>query len=106
MTLRKRFGTGCYSSRPLLSRGELAEITDVHRRPSTTGSDTKERSNGDTELTSKSPFLRYSVSPCLGIKSMTIDGYYTTEIGLKQELGDDGQLFLGQFPGCTHPEHS
>jgi hypothetical protein len=39
------------------------------------------------------------------IKSMTINGYYTTEIGLKQELGDDGQLFLPQFPGCTHPEH-
>jgi glucoside 3-dehydrogenase (cytochrome c) hitch-hiker subunit len=39
------------------------------------------------------------------IKSMTINGYYTTEIGLRQELGDDGQLFLGQFLGCTHPEH-
>jgi glucoside 3-dehydrogenase (cytochrome c) hitch-hiker subunit len=39
------------------------------------------------------------------IKSMTINGYYTTEIGLRQELGDDGRLFLGQFPGCTHPEH-
>ena len=39
------------------------------------------------------------------IKSMTINGYYTTEIGFRQELGDDGQLFLGQFPGCTHPEH-
>jgi hypothetical protein len=39
------------------------------------------------------------------IKSMTIDGYYTTEIGLRQELGDSGQLFLGQFEGCTHPEH-
>lgn len=39
------------------------------------------------------------------LKSMTIDGYYTTEIGLKQELGDDGQLFLLQFPGCNHPEH-
>jgi hypothetical protein len=39
------------------------------------------------------------------IKSMTIDGYYTTEIGLRQELGDDGQLFLAQFAGCNHPEH-
>jgi hypothetical protein len=36
---------------------------------------------------------------------MTINGYYTTQIGLRQELGDDGQLFLAQFPGCTHPEH-
>ena len=39
------------------------------------------------------------------IKSMTIDGYYTTEIGLGQELGDTGQLFLARFAGCDHPEH-
>jgi hypothetical protein len=39
------------------------------------------------------------------IKVMTINGYYTSEIGLRQELGDNGQLFLPQFPGCTHPEH-
>jgi hypothetical protein len=39
------------------------------------------------------------------IKSMTITGYYTTEIGLRQELGDDGRMMLGVFEGCTHPEH-
>lgn len=39
------------------------------------------------------------------IKIMTINGYYTFEIGLHQELGDDGVLFMPQFPGCTHPEH-
>lgn len=39
------------------------------------------------------------------IKSMTIDGYYTSEIGLRQELGDSGELFLAQFAGCDHPEH-
>jgi hypothetical protein len=39
------------------------------------------------------------------IKTLTINGYYTTEIGLRQELGDDGQLILPQFTGCTHPEH-
>lgn len=39
------------------------------------------------------------------IKSMTINGYYTTEIGLRQELGDDGQLFLLEFSGCDHPDH-
>ena len=39
------------------------------------------------------------------IKSMTITGYYTSEIGLKQELGDDGQLFFAEFKGCDHPEH-
>jgi glucoside 3-dehydrogenase (cytochrome c) hitch-hiker subunit len=39
------------------------------------------------------------------LKSMTITGYYTTEIGLRQELGDDGRMVLAVFEGCTHPEH-
>ena len=39
------------------------------------------------------------------IRSMTISGYYTTEIGLRRELGDDGVLATEQFVGCTHPEH-
>jgi hypothetical protein len=39
------------------------------------------------------------------IKSMTLTGYYTSEIGMRQELGDDGQLFFAEFKGCTHPEH-
>lgn len=39
------------------------------------------------------------------IKTLTISGYYTTEIGLRQELGDDGRLMLATFTGCTHPEH-
>ena len=39
------------------------------------------------------------------LKSMTITGYYSTEIGLRQELGDDGILMAASFPGCTHPEH-
>ncbi|MEP6917828.1 MAG: gluconate 2-dehydrogenase subunit 3 family protein [Acidobacteriota bacterium] len=39
------------------------------------------------------------------IKSMTITGYYSTEVGLQQELGDDGRLVLATFEGCTHPDH-
>jgi hypothetical protein len=39
------------------------------------------------------------------IKSMTITGYYTSEIGMREELGDDGMLFFAEFKGCTHPEH-
>jgi len=39
------------------------------------------------------------------LKSMTITGYYSAEIGLRKELGDDGQLVLAEFKGCTHPEH-
>ena len=41
----------------------------------------------------------------LAIKSMTIDGYYTSEIGLMQELRDSPQMFLAEFTGCDHPEH-
>src|SRR4051812_44547983 len=37
------------------------------------------------------------------LKSLTITGYYTTQIGLQQELGDDGKLVLAEFKGCTHP---
>jgi hypothetical protein len=39
------------------------------------------------------------------IKAMTITGYYTSEIGLRQELGDDGVLAQATFEGCGHPEH-
>lgn len=39
------------------------------------------------------------------IKGMTVTGYYTSEIGLKEEIGDDGQMFFAEFKGCTHPEH-
>jgi hypothetical protein len=39
------------------------------------------------------------------IKSLTVTGYYTTEIGLRQELGEDGMLFLPDYPGCQHPAH-
>jgi hypothetical protein len=39
------------------------------------------------------------------IKSMTIVGYYTSEVGVRQELGDDGTLVFAEFKGCTHPEH-
>jgi hypothetical protein len=38
-------------------------------------------------------------------KAMTIAGYYSTDIGLRQELGDDGRLMLASFDGCTHPDH-
>jgi hypothetical protein len=39
------------------------------------------------------------------IKSMTADGYYTSQVGLVQELGYKGNTALAAFPGCNHPEH-
>lgn len=38
------------------------------------------------------------------LKGLTIDAYYSTEIGLVQELGYQGNTYLAEFPGCTH-EH-
>jgi gluconate 2-dehydrogenase gamma chain len=38
-------------------------------------------------------------------KSLTIDGYYTSQEGLKQELGWNANTYLPEFKGCTHPEH-
>lgn len=39
------------------------------------------------------------------IRSMTLTGYYTSEVGMREELGDDGNLFFETYPGCKHPEH-
>jgi hypothetical protein len=39
------------------------------------------------------------------LKDMTVDGYYSTEIGLSQELGYQGNSYLREFPGCQHEEH-
>lgn len=39
------------------------------------------------------------------IKNATIDGYYTTEIGIHKELKYKGNAYLKEFVGCTHPEH-
>jgi len=39
------------------------------------------------------------------VKSMTVDGYYTSKEGLAGELGWHGNTYLTEFKGCTHPEH-
>jgi hypothetical protein len=39
------------------------------------------------------------------VKRLTIEGYYRSEVGMKQELGFEGNTFLSEFEGCTHPEH-
>ncbi len=39
------------------------------------------------------------------VKRLTVDGYYRSEAGMKQELGFEGNTFLTEFEGCTHPEH-
>jgi len=39
------------------------------------------------------------------LKGLTVDAYYSTEIGLIQELGYKGNTYLPEFPGCQHKEH-
>ena len=39
------------------------------------------------------------------LKNLTADGYYTSRIGLLDELGYKGNTALPQFPSCTVPEH-
>jgi gluconate 2-dehydrogenase gamma chain len=38
------------------------------------------------------------------IKNLTADGYYTSRIGLVEELGYAGNTALGRFPACPVPE--
>lgn len=38
------------------------------------------------------------------IRALTIDGFYTSKVGLK-ELGYTGNTYLSEFKGCTHLEH-
>ena len=39
------------------------------------------------------------------IKNLTIDGYYTSEIGIHKDLEYKGNTYQKEFKGCTHPEH-
>lgn len=41
----------------------------------------------------------------VALKRMTVDGYYTSEIGIHKDLQYEGNTYLTSFPGCTHPEH-
>jgi hypothetical protein len=36
---------------------------------------------------------------------MTIDGYYTSEIGIHKDLQYKGNSYTKDFVGCTHDEH-
>ena len=39
------------------------------------------------------------------LKGLTVTGFYTSEPGLLQDIGDDGQVFFTEFKGCDHKEH-
>jgi hypothetical protein len=39
------------------------------------------------------------------MKSLTVTGYYTSRVGMLQELDDNGAVMFTDKPGCDHPEH-
>ncbi len=38
------------------------------------------------------------------LKGMTVDGYYTSAIGIHQDLQYQGNTYLASFPGCQFPK--
>ena len=39
------------------------------------------------------------------LKDTTVEGFYTSKIGLIDVLNYQGMNYMAEFPGCTHPEH-
>ncbi len=39
------------------------------------------------------------------VKEMTVEGFYTSKVGLIDVLDYQGMNYMSDFPGCTHPEH-
>lgn len=72
------------------------------------GSDDRERLMMEMSLPEREPsvsrdhpgFSFYEL-----VKGMTVEGFYTSRIGLIQCLEYQGLAYLAEFPGCTHPEH-
>jgi hypothetical protein len=41
----------------------------------------------------------------IDLKRMTVDGYYTSSVGIHDEMGYVGNQHLTAAPECDHPEH-
>lgn len=52
----------------------------------------------ESMLVEGSPFF-------IELKRMTVDGYYTSEIGIHQEMGYIGNEHRTSAPSCDHAEH-
>jgi hypothetical protein len=55
----------------------------------------------EDEENPRSDLGRFFVS----LKRMTVDGYYTSEVGIHQDLKYQGNDHLTASPRCDHPEH-
>jgi gluconate 2-dehydrogenase gamma chain len=79
---RKKFSSGFTSASVKQQTELLTDISKDERQPS-------------------SPEEHFWVA----IKNLTIDGYYTSEIGIHQDLRYKGNSYVKEFAGCTHQEH-
>lgn len=41
----------------------------------------------------------------VALKKMTIEGYYTSAVGIHQDLNYQGNTAMADFEGCKHPDH-
>ena len=55
----------------------------------------------EEEENPRSDLARFFVS----LKRMTVDGYYTSPVGIHQDLKYQGNDHLAASPRCDHPEH-
>jgi gluconate 2-dehydrogenase subunit 3-like protein len=39
------------------------------------------------------------------VKEVTVEGFYTSKVGLIDVLNYQGMNYMSEFPGCTHPQH-
>ncbi|HXW04854.1 MAG TPA: gluconate 2-dehydrogenase subunit 3 family protein [Vicinamibacterales bacterium] len=69
----------------LPAEGQLALLTELSRR----------------EANPTTPLEKFFKDA----KDATIRGYYTSEVGIQRDLKYQGNTFLPEFVGCTHPEH-
>jgi glucoside 3-dehydrogenase (cytochrome c) hitch-hiker subunit len=87
----------------------LEPSSDALFRPAGTGPELVGAAPGTGTANTPRPAItpedRPGVDVYRALKAMTCAGYYSSEIGVLQEIGDDGQLFLAEFKGCTHKEH-
>ncbi|HXJ94350.1 MAG TPA: gluconate 2-dehydrogenase subunit 3 family protein [Terriglobia bacterium] len=77
-------------------KGPFREISAADQEALLTAMSLPEREPGS----SHPGFAFYSL-----VKDMTVEGFYTSRVGLIDVLGYQGLAILSEFPGCTHPEH-
>ena len=87
------------------SRGSTAHMKETSRRPRSSKL-APERSLPLSRRSRRQPAGTPGGDFFRAIKSLTVTGYYTSEVAMREEIGDDGNMFFAEFKGCTHPEHS